>query len=113
MDYTQIIKSEKAFSDFLTQQIRKKEITIRYYKIKRTGNRFDCSFIGYETHNGGLFGIHYEREWNDFYFGTRNNRMKSTLIKLRPPQVQNIPEFLKTVLLNVSSTGKTVTVSKP
>ena len=113
MDYTKMINKEKAFNNFLTQQIRKKEITICYYKLKTNKDDFDFSYIGYKTNNGGLFGIHYDRKWNNFYFGTRNNRMKSTLSQLLPQQVQDIPEFLKTVLLNVSTAGHPVTMAKP
>lgn len=114
MDYTRLINKENAFSSFLTQQIRKKEITIYYYRIRNNRGRYDdFSYVGYKTNDDGIFGIHYDKRKNSFWFGTRNKYKAPSLMYLFYNLEQEIPPYLKTVLLNVASSGRTITMARP
>ena len=114
MNYTQMINKEKAFFSFLTQLTRKNELTIHYYGmiISKTKRRYDCSYIGYETNTEGYFGIHYDLIKNHYYFGTINKNRPSTLTALTYPQIDEIPQFLKTILINVATSRRKVSIRK-
>lgn len=107
-----MINTEKAFSDFLIQQIRKDELIIYYYGIKTSARKDDYSYVGYETNTDGLFGIHYNNIRNDYFFGTQNRKHESTLTCLTYAQVQTIPAYLQTILKNVARSRQKVKLKK-
>jgi len=99
--YTEILQFDEAFKAFLKKIKQKPEIEIHYYVFygKTRANHF--SFVGYKTVSLGLHGIHYNGTSHDYYFGTRNDKINSEVIKLRPPQVMLIPSLLKDRMLKV------------
>ena len=93
--YTEISLFEEAFKNFLSQLNRKPIIEIYHYvHYDRTkANRYSC--IGYETNTRGLHGIHFNSTINEYYFGTRNNKMKSEIWMLMPPMGKLIPSHIR------------------
>ena len=104
--YTEILEFEKAFKAFLRRIKRKPEIVIHYYIFYGRTKAHHFAFIGYKTTKQGLHGIHYDGTTFNYYFGTRNDNMKSDLIMLTPPQVMLIPSNLTDGLLNVCNEKK-------
>ncbi len=76
------------------------ECKIYYYTYydKIRGN--ECAFIGYQTNTRGLHGIHYNGTRHRYFFGTRNNEIRSEINMLMPPQVELIPSNLKDAMLD-------------
>ena len=113
MNYSELINKENAFSIFLTQQKRKSEITVHYYRINTNTGVYDFAFIGYATNTEGFHGIHYDRRRNSYYFGTRNKNKNSTLTTLTFNQINEIPILFRTMLLNVSNSKAKISIKKP
>ncbi len=101
--YKELLEYEKATKKFITQLKRKSELEISYYEFYNANKKFDYSFIGYETINRGLHGIHYNRTTNTYYFGTRNIKVKSELSHMMYPAIQKIPAFLRDEMLFVAN----------
>lgn len=107
-----MMESEKAFQSFLIKQTRRTEFKIRYYfLLTRTLN--DFSFIGYETCNFGLHGIHYSNSNRTFYFGTRNQKSPSTLAPIFGKNLNQIPPILKQAFIYVATKKKGITITNP
>ena len=113
MNYTQMMNKETAFSNFLTQQKRKSEMTVYYYTLRTPLGKYDFAYMGYETNTEGLHGIHYDRRRNSYYFGTRNKKRKSTLTTLTYNQINEIPKLFKTMLMNVANSKNKISIRKP
>lgn len=112
MNYTEMMESEKAFTAFLIKQTRKTEFKIQYYfPLGRPSH--GCSFLGYETSNFGLHGIHYDNSNRTFYFGTRNKKSPSTLKPIFGKNLNQIPPILKQAFFYVVTIKKGITITNP
>jgi hypothetical protein len=93
--YTEILRFEEAFKSFLSQLNRKPVIEIKHYVLYSRTRANHYSWIGYETNTRGLHGIHFNSTINEYYFGTRNNKIKSEIWMVMPPKAMLIPSHLK------------------
>ena len=99
--YTEILQFDKAFKAFLQKRKQQPEIVIHYYIFYGRTKAHHFAFIGYKTTKQGLHGIHYDGTTFNYYFGTKNDNIKSELIHLMPPQVKLIPSHLTDGMLKV------------
>lgn len=97
---------EKAFKAFLTKQARKTEVKIQCYILKGRISNFRFSFIGYKTANPGLHGIHYSKDKNQFYFGTRYQNGDSNLTAIPDGDALKIPSIYRDGFLFVVTEKK-------
>jgi len=112
LTYTEIIHFDEAFESFLQKMKQKPEIVVDYYVFYgRRANHY--AWIGYETIKLGIHGIHYNGTTNEYYFGTVNNKIKSVVIKLRPPQVMSIPPYLTDGMMHAANNQTRVKIKKP
>lgn len=112
MNHQQMILIEKAFTSFVNQLKRKNDITVHYYKLKKANRDYDCSYLGYATNTDGLFGIHYNKTINNYYFGARNKKAPSTLFTLTYNQINEIPSTFKNLLVSVSTSKNNKSIRK-
>ncbi len=91
MDYKEILQVEEAFKSFLIQQKKQGGIKITYYCLSNGVEKHHCSYVGYQTTNHGLHGIHYNLKKNQYYFGTKNKRIPSTLAPIFHKEISKIP----------------------
>jgi hypothetical protein len=106
MDYTELIVFEKAFDLFLRKQKNKEEIEVKYYLLIRKNKPYDLSFIGYLEEKGGRHGLHYNKNLDTYYFGTRNIKLGKRPEPLNPAQITKIPSRMKQAFFDVTEAKK-------
>ena len=104
MNYTELQNSEMAFFDFLLKIKRKTEIEVKYYQFLGKYGKYDISYIGYRTNEGGRHGIHYNHQRRAYSFGTRAAKGGSWIVGLTYPQIDKISEYLKEAFFDVANT---------
>ncbi|GAC1423043.1 MAG: hypothetical protein NVS1B13_16560 [Flavisolibacter sp.] len=102
--YLNIEKAEEAFKTFIKTYKRKDEIEIFFYTRLGIKKNIDCAFIGYFTSNGGFHGIHYNKMFDSFRFGTLDRELNLKPMSLAYRECQLIPEWWKLALNKVAST---------
>jgi hypothetical protein len=112
MNYIEIKMAEEAFEKFLTRQNCKTLIKVQYYHRLNQLSELDCAFIGYETDKGGFHGVHYIKQRDSYYFGTRNKGTRENPTGLNFSQIAKIPMPLKMALANVSKAKKGMIMKK-
>ena len=112
MDYIEMEHLNEAFLVFLTNQKNKEELKIKYYRTQGGLKDYDYAFIGYETFDGGFHGIHYNKQRNTYYFGTRNQQTGLRPSGLSYSQEYGIPSQIKETMRNVATEKKSKNIKR-
>lgn len=111
MDYKEFQMLEASFQSFTTKLKSKKQIQIEYLFLKGRFIGYDFSFHGYRTKTG-WHGIHYCKQKNVYYFGTRELKSNRDLQPIPPGLLNKIPDEIKDAFFRVVQIKMNVTINK-
>ena len=94
MDYKEFQVFETSFDNFITKLKSKGQIEIQYHFIKGRIHGYDFSFSGYRT-TTGWHGIHYCKQKNCYYFGTRELKFWYPRVKIDKSFTTNTARITK------------------
>jgi len=111
MDYKEFQVFETSFDNFITKLKSKGQIEIQYHFIKGRIHGYDFSFSGYRT-TTGWHGIHYCKQKNCYYFGTRELKSIRVLQPIPLGLLNKIPERMKDTFFSVVQSKTKTTYNK-
>lgn len=111
MNYREFQIFETSFDNFITKLKSKRQIEIDYHFFKGRIHGYDFSFSGYRTKTG-MHGIHYCKQKNSYYFGTRELESLRCLQPIPLGLLNKIPEQIKDAFFNVVQVKKKITINK-